>query len=83
MSNVLKKIKILGIQEIENALRNLGEYGESIFPAFGSDGIDLDYGIQTKDDYIWLETKYRTKKDQKRIFVRLKLDVVIEGEECE
>lgn len=73
----MKTIKEKAINEIESVLWKLGCGTNSIFPDFEIVNCDLDYGVQKDGDDILLETKYKTKNEN-RILVRVSIGV----EEC-
>ena len=73
----MKTIKEKAINEIESVLWKLGCNSDSVFPDFEILNCDLDYGVQKDENGILLETKYKTKNEN-RIMVRVSINV----EEC-
>lgn len=67
------------LNEIENSLWRLGDYTDgtdnSVFPNFDMNSHELEYGVQRKDNVIYVETSAKDKNGN-RILAKVTVEFV-------
>ena len=68
----IAELKEKAIEEIENCLQRLGDEQNSVFPNFGLNSHELEYGSKRTKDEILIETQARIGSGE-RVLMRINI----------